>query len=171
MSLFGAATPNRSSRLYKALVKTELAADADCGMNPTVDPYLFTLSATVRAEHTLEQVETAMMAEVERVVEEPVSEHELQKAIKQTRAQFAYSSESVTDQGYWLGFSEIVADVSWFEHFLSRLSAVTVDDVQCVARAYLARRQRNVGWYVPEGTSGADSAGEAEQAGEEGDDD
>jgi zinc protease len=38
-----------------------------------------------------------------------VSEAELAKAIKQTKAQFAYSSESVTDQGYWLGFSEIVA--------------------------------------------------------------
>jgi zinc protease len=149
MSLFGGGAANRSSRLYKALVETELAADADCGMNPTVDPYLFSFSATVREGRSLEQVEAAMMAQIERIIEEPVSEQELAKAIKQTRAQFAYSSESVTDQAYWLGFSESVADVNWFETFMQRLEKVTVDDVQAAARAYLKRTQRNVGWYVP----------------------
>ena len=149
MSLFGGGTANRSSRLYKALVETELAADADCGMNPTVDPYLFSFSATVREGRSLEQVEAAMMAQIERITKEPVSEQELAKAIKQTRAQFAFSSESVTDQAYWLGFSESVADVSWFETFMQRLENVTVDDVQAAARAYLKRTQRNVGWYVP----------------------
>jgi zinc protease len=149
MSLFGGGTANRSSRLYKALVETELAADADCGMNPTVDPYLFSFSATVREGRALEQVEAAMMAQIERTTEERVSEEELAKAIKQTRAQFAFSSESVTDQAYWLGFSESVADVSWFETFMQRLEKVTVDDVQAAARAYLKRTQRNVGWYVP----------------------
>jgi zinc protease len=149
ISLFGGTASNRSSRLYRALVETELAADADCGSSPTVDPYLFNFSATVREGRTLQEVETAMLAEIQRVMDEPVGEEELQKAIKQTRAQFAYSSESVTDQGYWLGFCEIVADVNWFETFLDRLAQVTIEDVQRVARAYFKRTQRNVGWYVP----------------------
>ncbi len=149
MSLFGGGTANRSSRLYKALVETELAADADCGMSPTVDPYLFSFSATVRQGRSPQQVEAAILGEIERVVQQPVRQQELTKAIKQTRAQFAYSSESVTDQAYWLGFSESVADVSWFETFMSRLEKVTVDDVQAVARTYLSRTQRNVGWYQP----------------------
>ena len=149
MSLWGGGTSNRSSRLYRALVETELASDAGCGMSATVDPYLFSFSATVRQGHTLAEVEAAMLAEIQRVLNEPVSERELQKAIKQTRAQFAYSSESVTDQGYWLGFSEIVADVDWFKAFMERLSAVTVADVQRVARSYFKHTQRNVGWYTP----------------------
>jgi zinc protease len=149
MSLWGGGAPNRSSRLYKALVETELAADADCTMSPTVDPFLFTFSATVRAGRALQEVEAAMLAEIERVMDEPVSEEELQKAIKQTRAQFAYSSESVTDQGYWLGLSEVVADVTWFDTFLERLSTVTVGDVHRVAQTYLRPTRRSVGWYVP----------------------
>jgi zinc protease len=155
MSLWGSGTPNRSSRLYRALVETELAADADCAMSSTVDPYLLNFSATVREGRTspigdrLAEVEAALLAEIQRVMDEPVSEAELAKAIKQTRAQFAYSSESVTDQGYWLGFSELVADVGWFENFMDRLAAVTVEDVQRVARTYLQRARRNVGWYVP----------------------
>jgi hypothetical protein len=92
-------------------------------------------------------------------MDEPVSEAELHKAIKQTRAQFAYSSESVTDQGYWLGFSEIVADVSWFENYLDRLDAVTVEDVQRVARTYFKPSLRNVGRYVPVGDGDTETGG------------
>lgn len=157
MSLWGGGTANRSSRLYKALVETELAADADCSMSSTIDPYLFSFSATVREGRAIQEVEAAMLAEIERVVAEPVSEAELAKAIKQTRAQFAYSSESVTDQGYWLGFSEVVADVSWFESFLDKLAAVTVADVQRVARARLQPKLRTVGWYIPAGGEADDS--------------
>ena len=159
MSLWGGGGGNRSSRLYKALVETELAANVDCSVSSTINPYLFSFSATVQQGRTLAEVEAALLAEIQRVVDEPVSEAELHKAIKQTRAQFAYSSESVTDQGYWLGFSEIVADVSWFHGFLDRLAEVTVADVQRVAQTYFKPALRNVGWYVP--------TGDAEMAGAE----
>jgi zinc protease len=149
MSLWGSRTPNRSSRLYRSLVETELASAVDCGMTSTIDPYLFSFSATVREGRALQEVEAALLGEIQRVMEEPVSEAELAKAVKQTRAQFAYSSESVTDQGYWLGFSEILADVNWFETYLDRLMEVTVQDVQRVAQAFFQRTKRNVGWYVP----------------------
>jgi zinc protease len=164
MSLWGGGTSNRSCRLYKALVETELASDADCAISSTVNPYLFSFSATVRQERTLPEVEAAMLAEIQKVMDEPVSEAELRKAIKQTKAQFAYSSESVTDQGYWLGFSELVADVGWFENFLDRIDAVTVEDIQRVARTYFKASQRNVGWYVPTGASiSEDGAGDGEE--------
>jgi zinc protease len=97
-----------------------------------------------------------MLAQIQQVIDEPVSAAELAKAIKQTKAQFAYSSESVTDQGYWLGFSEVVADVSWFESFLERIEAVTVEDVQRVAQTYFKPSLRNVGWYLPTGASAAE---------------
>jgi zinc protease len=164
MSLWGGGTTNRSSRLYKALVETELASDADCSISSTVDPYLFSFSATVREGRTIQEVEAAMFAEVQRVIDEPISDAELQKAIKQTRAQFAYSSESVTDQGYWLGFSELVAEVGWFESYLDRITAVTVEDVQRVARTYLKPSQRNVGWYIPKSENGSTDGEVAELA-------
>ena len=163
MSLWGGGTSNRSCRLYKALVETELASDADCAISSTVNPYLFSFSATVRQGRSIEEVETAMLAEIQRVIDEPVSDAELSKAIKQTKAQFAYSSESVTDQGYWLGFSELVADISWFEDFLERIAAVTVEDVQRVAATYFKASRRNVGWYVPTGASISTDGAEDEE--------
>ncbi len=89
---------------------------------------------------------------MERILDEPISEEELSKAIKQSKAQFAYSSESVTNQGLWLGYSSVVADTAWFESFPDSLAAVTVEDVSRVANTYLRRRNRTVGQYVPEAT-------------------
>jgi zinc protease len=149
LSAFGGGGTNASSRLYKALVDTELAVDVSGGLAATVDPYLYSLSATVRAGHTPAEVEAALDVELGRVANEPVSEGEVAKAIKQAKAQFAYGSESVTNQGFWYGFSEVFADYVWFESYLDRLAAVTVDDIQRVARTYLTKSNRTVGWYVP----------------------
>ena len=151
MNLFAGSPPNRSSRLYKALVETGLAAGVSGSMPPMLDPYLYSVVATVRSGQTLEDVEAALDAELERVLTEPISSAELQTAIKQAKAQFAYSSESVTNQGFWLGYSAIVADTEWFHSFLDHLAAVTVEDVLRVANLYLPRRNRVVGHYVPQG--------------------
>jgi zinc protease len=151
MNIQAAGPPNRTSRLYKALVEEELAAGVSGSVSPTIDPYLYSISATVRAGRTLDQVEDALDSEMERILAEPISEKELQTAIKQSRAQFAYSSESVTNQGFWLGYASIVADTAWYEGFLDSLTAVTVEDVTRVAEAYLRRQNRTVGRYVPQG--------------------
>jgi zinc protease len=150
LSIMGGGTTNASSRLYKALVDTELAADVSGGLGTTVDPFLYSLSATVRTGHAPAEVEAALDAELARAVNEPVAEAEVAKAIKQAKAQFAYGSESVTNQGFWYGFSEIFADYTWFESYLDRLAAVKVDDVQRVAKTYLTKSNRTVGWYVPQ---------------------
>ena len=151
MNLFAAPPPNRSSRLYRALVETGLAASVSGSLSPMLDPYLYDVSATVRAGRTLDEVEEVLNAEMERILHEPIPAEELNTAIKQAKAQFAYSSESVTNQGYWLGYSSVVADTGWFESFLDRLTAVTVEDVTRVAETYLPRRNRTVGHYLPQG--------------------
>jgi zinc protease len=149
LTFSGGGLTNKSSRLYKALVDTELAAGISGTLIPTVDPYVYDLSATVRAGHTLAEVEAALERELARVVDEPVTQEELTKAIKQTKAQFAYSSESVTGQALWIGFSEIFADYTWYENYITNLSAVTIEDVQRAARTYLKPSNRTVGCYVP----------------------
>ncbi len=150
MSLLSAeGSDNRSSRLYKALVETELATSVAGIVVPTIDPFLYRLVATVRAGRTPEEVEVALDVQLQCMIAEPPSQEELNKAVKQVRAQFAYSSESVTSQAYWLGFAETVADYEWFATFLDRLAAVTPQDVQELAGRVLRRSNRITGWYVP----------------------
>ena len=150
MTFFGGGLTNKSSRLYKALVTTELAAGISGSLPPTVAPFVYSLSAVVRAGRTPAEVEEALDAELAGVTAEPVTPEELAKAIKQAKAQFAYSSESVTAQALWMGFSEVFADYTWFENYIANLSAVTVEDVQRVAQKYLKQSNRTVGWYVPQ---------------------
>lgn len=150
MGLFGGGGNNRSNRLYRALVNTQLTVDVSSSYRPSIDPNLFTFYATLAPDVTHQQVEEAIWAEIAKIQAEGVTVAEMEKAIKQTKAQFAYSNESVTYQAYWLGFSEILADTSWLDNWLEKLMAVTAEDVQRVAQQYFARSKQTVGWYMPE---------------------
>ena len=103
----------------------------------------------MRQGQTPQEVEAAFDQEIDKMVNEPVQAAELAKALKQARASFAYGSESVTNQGFWYGWSEVFADYRWFETYLDRLAAVSVEDVQRVAQKYLRRGNRVVGHYQP----------------------
>lgn len=145
-------TSNKTSRLYRALVETELAAGVGGGMVATIDPYLYSITATVREGHTPQEVEDAITAEIDSLREGNISEEAFEKARKQAKALFAYDSESVSSQGFWLGFAEtLVGNYGWFDDYLDKLMAVTLDDVKRVAADVFNPNNRTVGWYVPTG--------------------
>lgn len=145
-----AQTSNKTSRLYRALVETELAASVSAGVTPSIDPYLYAFWVTVREGRTCQEVEEALNAEMDRAAGGDITEKEFEKARKQAKAIFAYDSESVSSQGFWLGMAETLAgDYEWFDSFLDRLMAVTLDDVRRVAAEVLQPTQRVVGWFDP----------------------
>ncbi|MCA9933004.1 MAG: insulinase family protein, partial [Anaerolineales bacterium] len=59
LGMFGGGGTNKSSRLYKALVDTDLAAAAFGGLGPTVDPYLYAINAVARNGRSLAEMEAA----------------------------------------------------------------------------------------------------------------
>jgi len=122
-----------------------------------VDPYLYNLLITVRPSRTPEVCLAVLEAEVGRLQETPPSPKELRRAVKQARALFAYGSESISNQAFWLGFSEMFDKYDWFTSYLERLEAVTPGDVQQAAQTYLRSQNRTVGIYVPTG-GGPDEA-------------
>jgi zinc protease len=141
---------NRSSRLYKALVSTELAAGAHGSLGPTVDPFLYTISAVVRSSRTLAEVEAALDAELARLAAEPITQAELNKALKRAKAQFAFAGESISGQAQIIGAAEATTDdYRWFETVLDRLNEVTLEDIERVRQTYLHKGSRTVGWYEP----------------------
>jgi len=151
LNLFGGGISNKTSRLYRALVEGEVAAAIGGGLAATIDPYLYSIQATVRPDRTPEQALKVFDDEIARLLDHPVSGDEVAKAIKQARALFAYGSESITNQAFWLGYSEIFADYAWFETYLDRIAAITPEQVHAVAAKYLAPSNRVVGIYRPTG--------------------
>lgn len=147
----GGGTSNKTSRLYCALVDTGLAVSVYGGTQATIDPFLYTLVITVHPRRHADQVLAALDAEIMRLHRERVPPAELARAVKQARAMFAYGSENITNQAFWLGHAEMFADYRWFLDYLKRLAAVTPADLQRVARRYLQPSRRVVGVYLPQG--------------------
>jgi zinc protease len=148
-NFFAGGISNKTSRLYRALVDGEVAASVQGGLAASIDPYLYNVHITVRPDRTPEQALAVLDQEMARIREAPIDEDELSKAIKQARALFAYSSESISNQGFWLGFSEMFADGSWYESYLDRLEEVTPKRAWEIAQKYLVDSNRVVGFYRP----------------------
>jgi zinc protease len=149
LNMFSGGISNKTSRLYRALVDKELAVSVRGGAQVTIDPYLYTFTLTVHPKRKAQEVLAALDKEIERVKAEKVSKEEITRAIKQARALFAYGSENITNQAFWMGFSEMFADYNWFESYLDKLSAVTAKDIQRAANEYFKHQSRVVGTYVP----------------------
>jgi zinc protease len=146
----GARGLGRSSRLFRALVDGEIASSVSAGYDLTLDPYLFAFDATLRNGVEAARAEEAIVREIERIQREGVPAEELERTKRQLHAQVVYSLEGVTNQGFALGFMDLVArDPAGWQTFPAALQAVTSDDVQRVARTYLVPEQRTVGWFIP----------------------
>jgi zinc protease len=146
----GARGLGRSSRLYRALIDGELATSVSASYELTLDPYLFAFDATLRNGVEPARAEAAILKEIERIQNEGVPEDELTRTKRQLHAQVVYSLEGVTNQGFALGFMDLVArDATAWETFPQALQSVTADDLQRVASTYLGERQRTVGWFIP----------------------
>jgi zinc protease len=153
LNMFGGGITNKTSRLYKALVEKEFAVSVNGGLQATIDPYLYTTVITVHPRHTASDCIAAIEAEIKQLQEAPPPPEELERAMKQARAIFAYGSESISNQAYWMGYSEMFATVDWFTSYLERLAAVTPADVQRLAQTCLRPQNRTLGVYLPNGTS------------------
>jgi zinc protease len=146
----GARGLGRSSRLYRALVDGEIASSVSSGYELTLDPYLFAFDATLRNAVEPGRAESAIVHEIERIQREGVPDEELARTKRQLHAQVVYSLEGVTNQGFALGFMDLVAgDPAGWETFPEALQNVTSDDIQRVASKYLVEDQRTSGWFAP----------------------
>lgn len=149
LNMFSGGISNKTSRLYRALVDKEFAVSVYGGAQATVDPFMYSVIMTVHPKRKPEETLAAFDREIERVRQEKVTKAEIARAIKQAKALFAYGSENITNQAFWMGYSEMFANYNWFETYLEKLSAVTVKDVQRVANEYFKPQSRVVGTYIP----------------------
>jgi zinc protease len=149
LNMFSGGISNKTSRLYRALVDKEYAVGVYGGAQATIDPFLYSITMTIHPKRKPEETLAALDKEIERIKQEKVAKAEITRAIKQARALFAYGSENITNQAFWMGYSEMFAEYRWFESYLDKLSVVTAKDIQRVANEYLNTRSRVVGTYQP----------------------
>jgi zinc protease len=151
LNMFGSGgTTNKTSRLYRALVEGEISVSCFGTLQATHDPYLYALNLTVHPEHNPEEVLQAVDDELKKMMDSPITKEEIARAIKQAKALFAYSSENISNQAFWLGYTDMFADYDWFQNYVNHLARVTPEDVLRIARDVLNPDNRVVGFYLPE---------------------
>jgi zinc protease len=151
LNMFGGGISNKTSRLYQALVDKEIAVSVSGGTHATIDPFLYNIVAIAHPRRKPKDVIAVMDAQIEEIQETKPKADDLAIAVKQARAMFAYGSESITNQAFWMGFSEVFDRYEWFLNYLSKIEAVTPEDVQRAAQIYLRRENRVRGVYLPTG--------------------
>ena len=147
--MFGGGISNKTSRLYRALVEGELAVSVSGGLPATVEPFLYSIVLTVHPQKSSQEVIAVLEDEIKRLQDAPPPAEEVARAVKQARALFAYGSESISNQAFWMGYTEMFATYDWFEGYLDKLAAVTPEDVQQMAQTYLRPQNRVLGTYLP----------------------
>jgi zinc protease len=148
-SSFRTPPPQRSARLYRALVEGRLASAVSGGLVPTADPFLYTVSITAREGAEPAAVERVAVAEIDRLSREGVTAEELEKAKNQLRARFVFENDSVTNIAHQLGFFETIASIDLFLSMPDRIRRVTRDQVAEAAAAVFRAGNRTVGWFRP----------------------
>jgi zinc protease len=154
LNMFGSGISNKTSRLYQSLVEKDLAVTVSGGLTATIDPYLFEISATIHPDKQAGDVIKVINEEIDKLVSCVMSEDEIRRAIKQARALFAYGSENITNQAFWMGYSNMFATYAWFESYLEKLEAISRDDLLKIARTCLDPKHRIVGIYQPASSGG-----------------
>jgi zinc protease len=149
LSPFDGGLSNVTSRLYKALVNTDMALDVSGQLTATIDPYLYHILIVLHPNSTVGQVHDVIEKEINKLQKYYASKDVIERAIKQARALFAYSSESTTNQAFWLGYSEMFSSYELFLSYLDKLALVSEEDVKHCANTYLHLQNCTVGVYQP----------------------
>lgn len=151
-------TEGRSSRLYRALVETDLAASESSYLSLRVDAGWITFYITARDGVDHAMIERAFDEAIQRLQSQAITDFELQKAINQVRAGLTFSQGSLNGLARMIGTLEMTVGHREIESYLDRIRQVTAADVQRVARQYLSLDNRTVGWFVPQGARPGQSA-------------
>ncbi|MDB6122438.1 MAG: Peptidase inactive domain protein [Pedosphaera sp.] len=143
----------RSSRLYQEVREKGVANSADAWTYSPGSAGLFGMSALVDADK-FSAARDAMLAEVEKLKDQPISQEEVNKALKQFISATLATRKTMTGQAQDLGSNWLAAnDLNFSERYLAAVKRVTPADLQRVAREYLITNNRNLFALLPEGAA------------------
>ena len=145
----------RTGRLYKSLVlEQQVAVQAGSGVDGRKYDGSFQIGGVAAPGKTPEDVEAALLAELDLIAREPVGERELQKVKNQQLAGDFRKLRSKFGLMLQLLTYEALGEWSNINAFSDRIQAVTPEDIQRVAKRYFTETNRTVALYYTKEGSG-----------------
>jgi zinc protease len=141
-----------NARLPAKLVRTDrIANSVDAGYDGVGrGPMLFMLAGAPTKESSVEKLEAALRAELQKIAKDGVSNDELKRVKAQVIAGQIYKRDSVFGQAMEIGSVEL-AGISHkqIDRMIERLSVITPQQVQAVAQKYFSDDQLTVATLTP----------------------
>ncbi len=140
----------RTSRLYKSLVEDkQLATSVNAYSGFTRFPDTFTISASPKSPHSIEEVEQAVYEEIARLAADGPTEWELQRVRNQLDADYVRGLQSNMGMAYRLADMQAkTGDWSYLIKLKEKRQAVTAGDIKRVLAEYFTTANRTVAYLV-----------------------
>jgi zinc protease len=141
---------SRDARLYKRLVEKErIAQSVAGGMGISKDPGLFSISCTLKPDSSIDKVEKILWEEINKMQNELVSDHELQKIKNRYKFNQVTNYTKNADIGSRMSSYEAYFGYDFFKEFDTRMFSVSKEDIQRVMKKYFNETQVTIGYMFP----------------------
>jgi zinc protease len=126
-----------------------LATSASLSVDQYRDGGLISIDVDALPAVALDKIEAAVWDELGRVVREPVSARELQRAKNQLLADWVTGVNTTDATANVLGYTDALGGYEYLSNYLSRAEKTTAADLQRVAAMYLRRDRATTGRLLP----------------------
>lgn len=148
----------QSSRIHRRLVYHDQVALAAFGQSNLIEhPNLFYTVAIVQPGRTPEEAAAGLIAELERMKNEPIDDRELQRAKNQFARDYIIGRESIQQKATHLAHAHVLhnGDATTADGEFDIFQGISKEDVQRVARTYFRPESRLVLTILPKAGAGA----------------
>lgn len=141
----------QSARLYKSLVdEQQKALQVQAIPFSSEDPGLYLLFGLPTIGGSLEELETAMGVEIDKLKNELISDKEFAKVRNQVENNFISGNSTMTGIAESLAnYHVYYGDADLINNEIDRYMKVTKEDIQKAAKKYLSEENRVVLYYLP----------------------
>jgi zinc protease len=142
----------KSARLYQSLIyKKQIAQDAHALMLNMQETSLLIFLVTAKPDVSVDKLEKELQIEIDKMINESVSEYELQRIINQIEARKIRELQSVNSKADLLNlFAVYFDDPDLINHEIERYKSIDVTDIKKTAENYLNNENRVVVTFLPE---------------------
>ena len=138
-----------SSRLYQALIKEkQIFSNIECYHFGSTDAGLLAIEGKLVKGIKIEEAESAVEEQLDKMRNELVTEAELQKVKNKTESMIAFEDMSVMNRANSLAYYELLGDASWINFELEKYGSVTTGDILEESRRIFRKENSNTLYYL-----------------------
>lgn len=137
-----------SSRLYQKLVKEQqIFSNINCYHMGSIDPGLLVVDGKIVEGRTLEEANAAVEEEIQKLVDDGVTEEELKKAKNKIEAMITFEDMGLLSRANNLAFYELLGDANMINEEWDKYNAVTAEYLQETAKTIFRKENSNTLFY------------------------